>query len=110
MSRPAYSTLIMEAVDNPIGEVVGPAPPDGSFWVVRQITVLCDQIPVGSLGGISITDGALAPIFALAPGEAVALHAYHWEGRHVLQPVDSVVVVTSDDHWSWRISGYVLTE
>jgi hypothetical protein len=107
MALPVYSVLLWE-LESATGTIVGPGPPAGYVWVVRQIDVVTQGQPFLNAGGFAITDAASAPIFGRANGQCPSATWFSWSGRQVLELGDHLRAALPALSASLRVSGYQL--
>ena len=110
MPRPLFSALLGEVLPGSAGATTFGPVPDGYVWDVRDVVAMKEPGSLLSASlGFQITDAAGVTIAALLPTQATTGPLYHLELRQVLVAGDEISVVTADDGWSIRITGYVLT-
>lgn len=104
MASSVYSTLLIAVVAiDPSAEYTVPA---GYTVVVRDVCMLFYGSPADTSGGVQgAGDGAwIAYCLQVDPYQF-----YHWEGRQVIGPGDSVHALASgENEVSIRVSGYLL--
>lgn len=93
------------------GTTTSAAVPAGFVWVIKEILALNQRTGANfNLRGIQVQAPAtLAVIFNLSIGQVVPFIMYRQECRVVLQPGQTLAVVTQEANWSCVISGYQLT-
>lgn len=92
------------------GFSLGPAPPAGFVWVIRDVILENTGFPeYYALKQIHLYTGATSDICKIPNGVARGTTVFHWEGRYVLMPGQNLEAAAGDLGWSIYVSGYQLT-
>lgn len=75
-------------------------------YVIRDIDFQAPILSHGFLAGFYVSILDVGPLWAMPPGSTRSSQSYHWRGRSVAYPGETLVVQTLDVSWSWSISGY----
>lgn len=112
MPTSAY-TLELWALSNATGPypIIGPSPPAGFIWVVRDVTF---QFPLGSgywpIEGEATLSISGFPIAATPPGRSFANRVFGYrELRQTVGTDDLLEFTAGSDGWTMRVTGYQLT-
>ena|SRR5579864_965724 len=108
MSR-TYTQLLWLLNLLPAGVTLGPTPPAGQLWVVRDVVFDNQSSQAWSqLSGIRLREVSTDVLLAgVGPAEAYAGKVYSYELRQALNAGDQIEVVTEDENWSLRVTGYI---
>lgn len=106
--RPVFTRLLgQHFFASPASTVFGPVPA-GEVWIVRDI-VASNQFNtwLNRLAGLNVQVGGGIDIWRLSGSGVVGGQTYHYDGRQVVNPGDSITVNDPDGGWSIRITGFV---
>jgi hypothetical protein len=106
---PVYTISLFSLHDLGVETVELGGPPAGFKWVIIDIAAWQNSEWYLGLNGLQVTDGLAIPFFSIQPPEARGGTIYHWEGRQVIEPSQSLAVVSLDLHWSVRATAYKLS-
>lgn len=111
MASRVFTELLGEFHHPAAGATVSLGPvPTGFVWVVRDITMYNDDLaPSKAIKGLVWYDPALVVLYAVPTRECWTQQLYHWEGRQVMNPGDTLTCFVGDLLWDLRITGYQLT-
>lgn len=106
-----YSTQLWAGTLASAGNTHVTISPSPNVVVVRDMVFMNTYIEVENpLGGFAVQDfSSLIYFWNVGRPWAYSRRTYHWQGRLVLAPANTMQISTSDASWQWWISGYVLT-
>lgn len=115
MPFPAYSVVLwdLDPGYSLVGgdTVVGPGPPGGYVWVIRQVAAFDTGTPVG--GGTQrcmlLVDGANVVWGTPLNGTIFQTPYEARDVRYVMEEGSGMSLITTATTWSLRVSGYQLT-
>lgn len=99
-----YSEKLGEANASGGAVTVFTTPADGAVYVVRDIVLSCSSSSGANEAFVYDTAGTYL-LFETSSGFA----SFHWEGRQILGPGETISLDAAAGSWSCRISGYRLT-
>lgn len=108
MARAVYSTLFYGGVISSSTGTAGPVPA-GVVWVVRDVCMVNYGLWPEPLVGAGVLDQHNYPVLWVGAPHAIPQTMFHWDGRQVFEPGDTIRAVAEDAAWAFRVSGYVLT-
>lgn len=99
---PAYTKLLWR-ITGPIPRTVGPAPPTGKIWVLRDVLL---RNETASASRVFLADGS-GMIIVERMFPAGGPSSLQWTGRQVI-PTGEPLIGYSDQNASIRVTGYEL--
>ena len=104
-----YSKLLTSGFSLGTGLTTLGGPPPGFAWIVKDIIALWPDFRGYGLQGFMIHDTPGLPLFGRQYPYVSGGIVYHWSGAQVLEVPNELLVLTGENDWQLRISGYELT-
>ena len=109
MARAVYSILVVGDPAATAGDHDFGSPGLGFIWVIRDIVLRAPADQAFACQSAWVLDGADAVIFGVSNPLVRGNECYHWSGRQVMNPADTLIFRCFNNGWSVRISGYKLS-